>query len=1333
MIAVVILLTSCSTIVPKEHTYPRYNSYKEIPGVTAEDIAAIDNLLIRNSKLVYGFPLSTEAFYSYDGCLSGFIVSLYNRMSELFGFEFIPYICTWDELLEKIESNEIDFTAEFTPTQERLEKYYMTYPIVQRSIKIFTNTNNEDLYTISKNRAVRCAFITGSTIYSIVENSWDIPFEPVFIDAESEVAGYFLNDSIDAYIDECVMGALFDDYNSITSSEYFPLYFSPVSLTTNNPELAPIIYIMEKYLENGGLSELAEIYTKGDKDYLQHKLFMDLTDKEKVYINSHNTEDTAILIACEADNYPSSFYDYKEKEFQGIANEVLDNISELTTLKFITGNTVKTAWEDISNSLENGEYALVTELLQTNNRKNRFLWSEESFSSSNYALLSRADYPNVDINQVLFKKIGLLKDSAFEDVFFEWFPDSVNTVFYSTTEESFAALEKGEIDLLMASQSLLLYITNYLEKPYFKTNIVFNYSAGSYFGFNKDEEILRSIVNKAQRYVDTESISETWKRKIFDYNNKLLKDIFPFAITFSSMLIAALFVVVLLFLKNKKFSKNLENIVAKRTNELEVQTSTLTAIFEAIPDLVFCKDLNFNFTQYNRSFKNHFNFRENMIGKSDQYLHEMPADMVDFYRSVDEQVIREKCAVTVEETIAAADGSSPLFETIKTPLMQNGKLIGIMGISRNITLRKAAEETLKLTLDNLNTCIYITEIETGKILFINEKMAKEFGKSEYYGKVCWEVLQDGFTERCEFCPVPKLLKSGDEYHVWEEHNTVTGRHYENTDSIVKWHDGRLVHMQHSVDITEAAKLKQELEHASRAKGDFLSRMSHEIRTPLNAIIGMNNIALGSDDFKKAHQCHKKIDSASKHLLGIINDILDMSKIEADKFELSLSKFNFEKALMNIINVTNFHAEEKHQNLVINLNKNVPSYIFGDELRLSQVITNLLSNAIKFTAKHGSILLNVEKTYEADSDVTLLISVVDNGIGISEEQINRLFTSFEQADGSISRKFGGTGLGLAISKRIVELMNGTIWVESEPDKGSKFAFTIKVKKCEENTQDDIPDGLSPKIKKADVRILAVDDSEETLICFSNVMDSHELLYDVAASGDEALELIENCGDKPYNIFFIDWQMPEMDGIELTKRIKKITGNSSVVFMISVADRSVIEKEAVAAGVKKFIPKPLFPSSIIDAINESLVKYSKKSDTTDYMTETNAIPDFSKHTILIAEDIEINKEIMLAVLEKTGISIDFADNGKAAVSAFIEKHDVYSLILMDIQMPEMGGYEATRLIRSLDISRAKDIPIIAMTANVFKEDVENCILAGMNNHIGKPVDSNDLFEKLRKYLT
>jgi len=401
------------------------------------------------------------------------------------------------------------------------------------------------------------------------------------------------------------------------------------------------------------------------------------------------------------------------------------------------------------------------------------------------------------------------------------------------------------------------------------------------------------------------------------------------------------------------------------------------------------------------------------------------------------------------------------------------------------------------------------------------------------------------------------------------------------------------------DVSNYHELTVKAERASMAKSDFLSNMSHEMRTPMNAIIGMTSIAEATDDIKRKDYAIGKIKDASKHLLGVINDILDISKIEANKFELSSVIFEFEKMLQKVVDVIIFRVDERGQQLHINIDNSIPRMLIGDDQRLAQVITNLLSNAVKFTPEEGTISLDANLISEEEGIYNLQISVTDTGIGITDEQKTRLFYSFEQAEAGTSRKYGGTGLGLAISKRIVELMGGEIWAESELSCGSKFTFTAKLQRTQ----------------------------------------SADVINGSAGVGD-AVERAEQLGK---------------------------------------------------------------------------------------------VHDFSRHTILLAEDVEINREIVLALLEPTHLNIECAENGVQALRMFKATPDRYDMILMDVQMPELDGYGATRALRLLDIPRAKNIPIIAMTANVFREDIENCLAAGMNGHIGKPLDINELLKELRTYLT
>ena len=520
---------------------------------------------------------------------------------------------------------------------------------------------------------------------------------------------------------------------------------------------------------------------------------------------------------------------------------------------------------------------------------------------------------------------------------------------------------------------------------------------------------------------------------------------------------------------------------------------------------------------------------------------------------------------------------------------------------------------------------------------------------------------------------------------------------------------------------DSARSKSDRE--SRHKSAFLANMSHEIRTPMNAIIGMTTIGKSTAEIARKDYCFSKIEDASNHLLGVINDILDMSKIEANKFDLSPAEFNFERMLQRVVNVVNFRVEEKKQKFTVHIDQSIPRTLIGDDQRIAQVVTNLLGNAIKFTGEEGSIQLDTRLAGKDEEIFNIQFSVTDTGIGISQAQQERIFTSFEQAEISTTRKYGGTGLGLTISKNIVEMMGGRIWMVSEINKGSVFTFIIPLKQGVQEYKG----LLSSDVNIENVRIMVVDDDKDILDYFKEISRELKVNCSTASSGEEAIRLVEENGH--YHIYFVDWKMPGMDGIQLTSELKAHHESAkSIVIMISAAEWTTIEPAAKSAGVDKFLSKPLFPSHIADVLNEALginkQKIAEKQKSIEGMFE-------GRH-ILLVEDVEINRDIIMELLKPTLIGIDCAENGKEAVRKFSEAPDIYDMIFMDVQMPEMDGYEATQKIRALKFPQAQTIRIIAMTANVFREDIQRCLEAGMDNHIGKPIDFEDVIDKLRHYM-
>jgi CheY-like chemotaxis protein/two-component sensor histidine kinase len=487
---------------------------------------------------------------------------------------------------------------------------------------------------------------------------------------------------------------------------------------------------------------------------------------------------------------------------------------------------------------------------------------------------------------------------------------------------------------------------------------------------------------------------------------------------------------------------------------------------------------------------------------------------------------------------------------------------------------------------------------------------------------------------------------------------------------------------------------------------------------------MTKIGKTASDIDRKNYSFFRIEDASNHLLGVINDILDMSKIEANKFELSPVEFSFEKMLQRVINVVSFRAHTKKQALKVHIDKDIPEILTGDDQRLAQVITNLISNAVKFTPEGGSVRIEARFQAEKDGICTIKITVSDTGIGISPEQQALLFQPFQQAENSTTRKFGGTGLGLIISKNIIEMMGGKIWIESELGKGASFSFTFNAKQGTE--KDRKP--MTREVNLNNIRILAIDDDPEDLAFFALTVRRLGTLCDTATGGEEALELIER--NKNYDIYFINLKLPDMDGIKLISLIKEKnpSGNNNIV-IFSSDSWNIFETEAKSAGIERFLPKPLFPSAITNAIYNCLGIENGENEETP-MAISGSFPG---RCILLAEDIEINREIILTLLEPLCLQIDCAENGAIAFETFSKSPEKYDMIFMDLQMPEMDGYEATRKIRDLDNPRAKTVPIIAMTANVFKEDIKKCLDAGMNGHVGKPLNFSEVFGKLRMYLS
>jgi signal transduction histidine kinase/ABC-type amino acid transport substrate-binding protein len=1142
------------------HDSPPFVSFRDVPGVTDEEVKAIEALREQFGKnadnyFVYGVDYSIEAFPVYAGqdkeggeyaggeyaggeyAVGGYAARFCEWLTDLFGIPFIPTLYTddWDNLLAEFESGKVHFMGDLMPTPERRKNHFMTGAIAERSLRAFQLEGENSIIEIAKSRPPRLAFPKNFIPYNNVIETAEYAFETVFVDNFAHAYRLLAEAEVDAFVTMNTSEPVFDVYGNVVSETFFPLVFASVSFSTQNVSLAPIISVVQKALENGGRAYLTKLYTQGHYDYIRNKLFGQLTGEELDYIRSK----PVVRVMAETGNYPISFYNDNENEFQGIAFDVLKELELITGLSFEIANTQHTTFISGTEILESGEVSMITELGWSRGRVGRFLWPETPIMRDYSILITKSEFPDIHFNELEDLSVGIVRGTAHAALFKSWFPGNTDYREYDSSDRSFNALAHGEVDALLARANYLLSLENYKEIAGYRVNLKLDNYFNCFFGFNKDEVLLCAIVDKVLKLIDLETISGSWTRKTYDYRAKMTTARLPLLIGATALSLIVLGLMLLIFRRQRQEGKRLENLVTERTEELNWQNSLMSTV-NAAAAVLLEPNTDGGLSTINRSME--------MVCQS------IDADRVYLWQNARRDdgrlYFRQVCKWVSPKYAQSDDTGMVEFDYERTPGMQSMFSIG---------------KSLNGPVDSLS--------EPDSKFFSTFKIRSILAVPLFFNDELWGFVRfDDCQNRCFFA-------EAGEYTLRSWGMLVVG-------AILR---GNI--LQDLKNATDKAK------NASQAKSRFIANMSHEMRTPMNVIVGLTDLMLEEDKPININENLNKINTAGNTLMGIINDVLDFSKIEAGRIELKPVQYEMAGLLNDIITLNMIRIEEKPIIFTFDITGDLPSSLIGDDLRVKQILNNLLSNAFKYTKKGTITFGATDCQWENEQDgagansVWISFYISDTGIGIREGDMAKLFTDYNQVDASANREIDGVGLGLSITKKFVEMMDGKISVESEYGKGTTFRVRIRQgfvgkqtigKETVENICNfryiDTKKQAQGKLVRPDLsyaRVLVVDDFPTNLDVAAGMLGKYKMQVNCVTNGKDAIDLI--AAEAPlYDAVFMDHMMPGMDGVETTLNIRALgTKYAKNLPVIALTANAVAGSEQMFLdnGFSAFLPKPL----------------------------------------------------------------------------------------------------------------------------------------------------------------